>query len=77
MSVLGHKFHSFIADVRNNMTVRHSEIFQQLSAFKRSHGIGKYYQQRHTQKKCKYNYSVAFWAAYNVVCGKESRRTQL
>lgn len=49
------------------------KIFQQLSAFKRRCGIGKYYQQRHTQKKRKDNDSVAFGTAYNIVFGKESR----
>jgi hypothetical protein len=55
------------------VTVRHTEIFHQLSAFKRRRSIGKYYQQRHTQKKRKDNDSVAFGTAYNIVCGKESR----
>ena len=51
-------------------------ILQQFSAFKRRSGIGKYYQQRHTQKKRKDNDSVAFGTANNIVCGKESRRAK-
>ena len=51
------------------MAVRLPEIFQQLSAFKRRRGIGEYYQQRHTQEKCKDDDSVAFRTAYNIVEG--------
>jgi hypothetical protein len=76
MSVHGHKFHSFVADVHNGVAVRIPEIFQQLSAFKRCRDIGKHYQQRHTQKKRKGNDSVAFGTANNIVCGKESRRAK-